>query len=79
MAKEVISRCDECGSTEGVEEFTIIRDGVPKDVDLCAPHAAPVIRAYDLGATSTSVAKKATKGRRGGHAVIAIEDWEPDA
>ncbi|MFC7979492.1 hypothetical protein ACFUT3_30195 [Streptomyces cinereoruber] len=79
MAKEVISRCDKCGKTEGVEEFTIIRDGSPREVDLCPVDAAPVVEAYDLGTDSAPATKRATRGRRGGHAVIAIEDWNPDA
>ena len=73
MAKEVISRCDECGSTEDTEEFTIIRNGQKKDVDLCGEHKAPLVKLYELGATSPT-----RRGRPAAHSVVAIEDWKPE-
>lgn len=75
MAKEVISRCDKCGDTEGVREFAITPEGdETKKVDLCAEHSGPVFEVYALGAEE----QPKPKGRktRTTHAVVPIEDWE---
>ncbi|MDL5204976.1 hypothetical protein [Streptomyces sp. ALI-76-A] len=78
MAREVIElvKCDECGGTDDVEGFTVIRDGKPKDVDLCGEHKAPLVRLYALGAAPKAASPR--KAARGGHAVVAIEDWKPE-
>ncbi|MGW6535239.1 hypothetical protein ACWGBV_18475 [Streptomyces sp. NPDC055051] len=77
MAKEVVSRCDECGTTEGVREFVIIVGEKPREVDLCPEHAAPLLKLYDLGVEAATSKPPATRPRKqGGHAVIAIEDWQ---
>ena len=77
MAKEVISRCDKCGTSEDVQEFQITRGGETRDVDLCSEHGGPVNEAFDLG-TARNAAPKSRKATRGGHAVVAIEDWRPE-
>lgn len=78
MAREVVElvKCDKCGSEDDVEGFTIIRDGKPKDVDLCGPHKAPLVELYELGTGQR--AAKPKKAARGSHAVVAIEDWKPE-
>lgn len=76
MAKEVISRCDVCGTNEEVEEFKIERKGVAKLVDLCVEHGKPVVEVFELGATGTKV--PARRGRPSSHSVVPIEDWKPD-
>ncbi|MEU8780078.1 hypothetical protein [Streptomyces sp. NPDC048637] len=79
MAKEVIElvRCDRCGTEDDVEGFTIIRDGEPKDVDLCGTHKGPLVELYDLGAEQEAPRRRSGKGARTSHAVVAIEDWAP--
>jgi hypothetical protein len=75
VAKEVISRCDECGATEGVRQFTITPEGdETKDVDLCAEHAGPVFKVYALGVEEQP--KSRGRKARQTHAVVPIEDWE---
>ncbi|MEV7589748.1 hypothetical protein AB0O42_05695 [Streptomyces sp. NPDC089922] len=76
MAKELISRCDECGSTEGAEEFVIIRNGVQRETDLCADHKRPVVEAFERGVESASN-RKPRQGGRSAHSVIPIEEWDP--
>lgn len=77
MAKEVIElvRCDVCGTDDDVEGFTIIRGGKPKDVDLCGEHRGPLVELYGLGVEQAAPQPK--KSARTGHAVVAIEDWDP--
>ncbi|MCB5179487.1 hypothetical protein [Streptomyces antimicrobicus] len=75
MAKEVISRCDECGASEGVQEFTITYGNQTKTVDACPEHAAPVLALFELG-TDAQPAQKPRKGGRSAHAVIPIEDLD---
>lgn len=73
MAKEVISRCDECGATEDVREFTITPEGdETKTVDLCPEHAGPVLAVYALGTEERP--KPKARRSRSGHAVVPIED-----
>ncbi|MFJ9423408.1 hypothetical protein [Streptomyces sp. NPDC101249] len=78
MAREVIElvRCDVCGGDEDVEGFTIVRDGKPKDVDLCGTHKAPLVELYELGAAQAEPQKPKKASQR--HAVVAIEDWKPE-
>ncbi|MFF0481036.1 hypothetical protein [Streptomyces sp. NPDC004435] len=76
MAKEVVSRCDECGTTEGVREFIVSVDVHTRELDLCPEHAAPLLRLYDLGTEVSTGRKASSKARKGGHAVVAIEDWQ---
>jgi hypothetical protein len=78
VAKEVISRCDECGTSEDVQEFTITYGGETKDVDLCPEHGGPVIRVFELGTEVQNAAAKPRKPSRSSHAVVAIEDWKPE-
>ncbi|MFD3464787.1 hypothetical protein ACFWWM_00165 [Streptomyces sp. NPDC058682] len=73
MAKELISRCDKCGTSVDVEEFTITYGGETKDVDLCPDHSAPVLEVFELGAVPQQ-APASRKGGRSAHAVIPIED-----
>ena len=72
MAKEVISRCDVCGTSEDVQEFKIEHGGQAKTVDLCPEHGGPVLKLFELGTDEKPPVKKAK-----GHAVVAIEDWAP--
>lgn len=74
MVKEVIARCDRCGATEGVREFTITLEGVTKDVDLCGEHGAPVIEVFELGAEDQPKPKQ--RRGRSAHSVVPIEEWE---
>jgi hypothetical protein len=81
VVKEVISRCNICGSVDGVEEFTITRAGTPKVVDACAEHGAPLIALYDPGETPQKAAPRQRGGadrRSGGsrHSIVPIEDWK---
>ncbi|MFD6970155.1 hypothetical protein [Streptomyces sp. NPDC059949] len=73
MAKELISRCDECGTSEGVQEFTITYGGKTKDVDACPEHAGPILALFELGADAKATPAP-RKGGRSAHAVIPIED-----
>ncbi len=75
MAKEVISRCDVCGTSEDVQEFKITHGDETKTVDLCPEHGGPVIEVFNLG-TDTQKAAPKPKGRRSAHAVVPIEEWE---
>ena len=77
MVKEVISRCDVCGTSEEVEEVEIKLQGVTKSVDLCGEHRAPVVEVFDLGTEVTSKGR-ARKGGRSSHAVVPIEEWNPE-
>jgi hypothetical protein len=78
VAKEVISRCDECGTTEDVQEFTITYGGETKDVDLCPEHGGPVLKVFTLGTEVQNSTPKPRKSSRSSHAVVAIEDWQPE-
>jgi len=71
-----LARCDVCGSDEEVEGFTVSRGGKPKDVDLCGEHKAPLVELYDLG--TDRKAPKPRKAPASKHAVVAIEDWNPE-
>lgn len=75
MAKEVISRCDVCGTSEGAQEFRITHGGEARDVDLCPEHAAPVLKVYELG-TRPGRAPSKPRSNRSAHAVIPIEEWQ---
>jgi hypothetical protein len=71
VVKEVISRCNICGtSVDGVEEFTITIGGETRDVDLCTEDAAPIVAAFEAGAP----VEPKTKRGRSSHAVVPIED-----
>ncbi|MBT2541961.1 hypothetical protein J7E99_14915 [Streptomyces sp. ISL-44] len=73
MAKELISRCDECGTSEDVEEFTITYGDETKDVDACPKHAKPLHKLFEAGtARATSPAPR--KAGRSAHAVVPVED-----
>jgi succinylarginine dihydrolase len=79
VAREVIElvKCDECGSEEDVEGFTIIREGTPRDVDLCGTHKAPLVKLYVLGVEGDPRPKpKRRPGRPSAHAVVPIEEWD---
>jgi hypothetical protein len=76
VVKEIIAKCDECGSTEGVQEFQIVYGGKPKSVDLCAEHAGPLIALYELGQDSESEQAARPKRGRVRHAVVPIEDTD---
>jgi hypothetical protein len=76
VVKEIIARCDECGSTEGVQEFQIVYGGKPKGVDLCAEHGGPLIALYELGQDPEPVQAAAPKRGRIRHAVVPIEDTD---
>ncbi|THA41831.1 hypothetical protein [Streptomyces sp. A1547] len=77
MAKELISRCDVCGTSDDVQEFTIIWNE-SKTVDLCPDHAGPLFELYELGTTVKATTPAPRKGGRSAHGVIPIEDWNPD-
>ncbi|MFJ7590203.1 hypothetical protein ACIQZO_23020 [Streptomyces sp. NPDC097617] len=77
MAKEVISRCDECGTSEGVEEITITYRGRTREVDACPEHGGPAIALFELGTDKPSTPPARTSGGRSAHAVVPIEDWNP--
>jgi hypothetical protein len=76
VAKEttVILRCDVCGTTEGVEEYEIKRNGQKRAVDLCENDGAPLVKLFELGTAPTKA--PARVGRPSSHAVIPIEDWD---
>ncbi|MFC9231022.1 hypothetical protein ACFTZI_19015 [Streptomyces decoyicus] len=74
MAKEVISRCDKCGASEDVQEFTITYGGETKEVDVCPEHGGPVLELFELG-TEPQPTPARRKGRTA-HAVVPIEDWQ---
>lgn len=72
MAKEVISRCDKCGTSEDVQEITIIIGGDTKTVDLCPGDLGPVVEVFELGAAEQSKSKQ--RRGRSAHAVVPVED-----
>ncbi len=80
MVKEVVTKCNRCGSTEDVEEFTITRGGETREVDLCGEHKEPLIELYEIATTPAAVPAPAKRPavRRGStrHAVVPIEDWQ---
>jgi hypothetical protein len=76
VAKEVISRCDKCGTAEDVQEFKITYGGETKEVDLCPEHGGPVLEAFELGSEPPK-APAPRRGRRSSHSVVPIEDWKP--
>jgi hypothetical protein len=73
VVKEIITKCNECGSTDEVEEFTITRGGEKREVDLCGDHKGPLVKVFELGEDAPKVTHP-RKGRRGSHSVVAIED-----
>ncbi|MGW6571685.1 hypothetical protein ACWGAN_05850 [Streptomyces sp. NPDC054945] len=77
MAKELISRCDECGTSEGVEEITITYRGKTREVDACPEHGGPAIALFELGTDKPTTPPARTGGGRSAHAVVPIEDWNP--
>ncbi|MFF1776933.1 hypothetical protein [Streptomyces virginiae] len=77
MAKETISRCDKCGTREGVEEITITYRGQTREVDACPEHGGPAIALFELGTDKPTTPPARTRGGRSDHAVVAIEDWNP--
>jgi hypothetical protein len=72
VAKEVISRCDVCGTTEGVEEVSITIGGEARTVDLCENDRAPVLKVFEVG----QGVKPKKRGGRSAHAVVPIEDLD---
>lgn len=81
MVKEVsvVTKCNVCGGTDAVEEFTITRDGSKREVDLCGQHKGPLIELYDVGTEPQAAPAPGRRGRGAAptrHAVVAIEDWE---
>jgi hypothetical protein len=80
VVKEVVAKCNVCGATEDVEEFTIIRAGEAREVDACAEHRAPLVELYETGEAPQKAAppQRSGDGRRGGnrHSIVPIEDWQ---
>lgn len=75
MAKETISRCDECGAVNDVQEFRITYGGETREVDLCPDHGGPLLALFEKGAKVGQ--RPASKGRaRSAHAVVPIEEWQ---
>lgn len=72
MAKEVISRCDECGTADDVQEFTISYEGRTVDVDLCKEHGYPVLTAFEKGRPKDAAPKRGRK--KAVHSVVPVED-----
>ncbi|MEV5084977.1 hypothetical protein AB0K74_41605 [Streptomyces sp. NPDC056159] len=72
MAKEVVSKCDRCGTSEGAQEFNITYGGETRELDLCPEHSGPILELFELG----KVLGKRPTSRRTGHAVVPIEEWQ---
>lgn len=76
MVKEVIARCDKCRSDENVREFSIIIEGVTKELDLCEKHGKPLVELHALGVVPTRTKGRPASGPRTAHAVVPIEDLD---
>lgn len=56
--REIVSTiCDVC-STGGAETYTIGHGRTTRIVDLCAKHAAPVVKVMDAGRSSRTPARR---------------------
>jgi hypothetical protein len=73
VAREVIVKCDKCGSTDETEEFGVTRNGQSRTVAACGEHKGPLVELFDLGEEER---KPKARRTRSTHAIVPIEEWE---